>query len=149
MDLHMNCRFTSFANKFVGMHVSSVSSFGGKSKAQNRTSKPSYALKGHYRWVSFICLANESWAKIPHLSSHFLLQVGQITILDITLLIISLIQEFTIPKSTQRFIPNIIKIVTILFKAIGPTFPNIPIIPCKVCIYHTSIISNFGGEVKQ
>jgi len=31
----MNCCITFFANKFVGMHVSSVSSFGGKSKAKN------------------------------------------------------------------------------------------------------------------
>ena len=34
------------ADKLVGMHVSSVSKFGGKVKAQNRTNKPPYALKG-------------------------------------------------------------------------------------------------------
>ena len=31
----MDLGLTSFANKFVGMHVSSVSSFNGKSKAKN------------------------------------------------------------------------------------------------------------------
>jgi len=42
----MNCGLTFIADKLVGMHLLSVSKFGGKVKAQNRTNKPSHALKG-------------------------------------------------------------------------------------------------------
>jgi hypothetical protein len=42
----MDRGFTFFADKLVGMHVSSVSNFGEKSKAENRTNKPPPALKG-------------------------------------------------------------------------------------------------------
>jgi len=52
MNFHMDRSLTSFANKFVGMHLPSVSKFGGKVKAQNGTIKPSNALRGHYRLVS-------------------------------------------------------------------------------------------------
>ena len=48
----MNRCLTSFANKFVGMHLLSVSKFCGKVKAQNGIIKPSNALYGHYRLVS-------------------------------------------------------------------------------------------------
>jgi hypothetical protein len=43
----MNCGLAFIADKLVGMHVSSVSNFGEKSKAENRTNKPSHALRGH------------------------------------------------------------------------------------------------------
>jgi hypothetical protein len=48
MDFHMNCGLAFITDKLVGMHVSSVSNFGDKSKAENRTNKPHPALKGHY-----------------------------------------------------------------------------------------------------
>ena len=46
MNFHMNTSLAFIADKLVGMHVSSVSKFGGKVKAQNGTIKPSPALKG-------------------------------------------------------------------------------------------------------
>ncbi len=55
MNFHMDRSLTSFADKFVGMHLLSVSKFGGKVKAQNGTIKPSNALRGHYRLVSYFC----------------------------------------------------------------------------------------------
>ena len=51
MDFHINRGFTFFADKLVGMHLPSVSKFGDKSKAKNRTNKPHPALKGHYRLI--------------------------------------------------------------------------------------------------
>jgi hypothetical protein len=52
MNFHMYCGLTFIADKLVGMHLPSVSKFGGKVKAQNGTIKPSNALNGHYRLVS-------------------------------------------------------------------------------------------------
>ena len=56
MNFHMYCGLAFIADKLVGIHVSSVSKFGGKVKAQNGTIKPPNALYGHYRLLGLICL---------------------------------------------------------------------------------------------
>ena len=47
MNFHMNTGLAFIADKLVGIHLPSVSKFGGRVKAQNRTNKPSPAQDGH------------------------------------------------------------------------------------------------------